>query len=406
MRFNVLFLNPIHETGFSGSLYAVKDYYSFNPLFFPGKTRKENRKLFQDFIDYCHKKGLKVVIDLVINHTAKDSELTKKHKDWYVRKEGIIQSPGVWNGNKKVVEWGDLAEIDNRNSSDRDNLWQYWQELVAYYLDLGIDGFRCDAAYQVPGELWKFLIRFAKKKKKSCLFLAESLGCTIEKTLELVESGFDYVFNSSKYWDFTQDWALDQHNQLYRHKARSISFPESHDTERLAREFHGDVQQAKLRYLFAAVFSSGVMIPCGFEFGFEKKTDVKHTSPEDWEEGLYDLTDYIRRVNKLKKTYSIFQEDSEIRMISEKHDPVLVLLMIQRDQTSKVLIFLNKDPNAYKRFYHPHLHNLMQSSNIEDISPENIMLEEKPDEMEYWLYPGQIKVFYSSPDNIKKEGHD
>jgi len=302
------------------------------------------------------------------------------------------------------VEWGDLAEIDNKNSPDRDNLWQYWKDLVDYYIDMGIDGFRCDAAYQVPNELWKVLIRHTRRQKKNCLYLAESLGCTIEETMGLVKAGFDYVFNSSKYWDFTEDWALDQHNLLHKHRASSISFPESHDTTRLAREYGEDVRQAKLRYLFAAVFSAGVMIPCGFEYGFKKKPDVKTTTPDDWEEGSYDITSYIKQANNLKIRYPVFQEDSEIRLISEKEDPVLTLLMISRDQNGKALVFLNKDRQHYKRFYHPHLHTLMQSEQIEDISLEDVMEGDKPDEIEYWLKPGQIKIFYSTPNEGKRGG--
>ncbi len=403
MGFNAIFLNPIHYTGFSGSLYAVKDYYRFNPLFFPGSTEDENKKLFMNFVGQCHKSGMKCIIDLVINHTAKDSELTVQHKDWYVLKEGKIQSPGVWSGNKKVVEWGDLAEIDNKNSPDCEALWQYWKELLNYYTEMGIDGFRCDAAYQVPNELWQVLISHAKDLKKGCLFLAESLGCTIQETVGLVEAGFDYVFNSVKYWDFTEEWALDQHNILFRNSARSISFPESHDTRRVAEEFDKDIRQAKLRYLLTAVFSSGVMIPLGYEFGFTKKTDVKSTTPDDWEAPSYDLQDFILKVNEIKKQYPIFHEDSEIRLISNKFDPVLSLLMIASDQKSKVFIILNKDRNNYKRFFHPHLHALLQSSQIRDISPENVMTEEIPDSMEYWLQPSQIKIFYSST-NDSKEG--
>ena len=92
--------------------------------------------------------------------------------------------PGAKEGNRQVV-WGDLAEIDNAGSPDRDSLWHYWLKLVEYYAALGFSGFRCDAAYKVPADLWRFLISQVKGAHPDTLFFAESLGCPIEDTLRL-----------------------------------------------------------------------------------------------------------------------------------------------------------------------------------------------------------------------------
>ena len=62
----------------------------------------------------------------------------------------------------KATVWGDLAEIDNLTHHDREGLWRYWAQLVREAMELGFKGFRCDAAYKVPAELWSFLIREAK----------------------------------------------------------------------------------------------------------------------------------------------------------------------------------------------------------------------------------------------------
>ena len=89
--------------------------------------------------------------------------------------------------------------------------------------------------------------------------------------LGLKGAGFDYLFNSAKWWDFRAPWLLEQYD-LYRQVAPTIAFPESHDTERLAIEL-GDPEPPelerhyRLRYLFAATFSSGVLMPMGYEYG-------------------------------------------------------------------------------------------------------------------------------------------
>ncbi len=66
-------------------------------------------------------------------------------------------------------------------------------------------------------------------------FFAETLGCTADQVVALADAGFDYIFNSAKWWDFRAPWLLDQYER-FRLIAPSIAFPESHDTERLAAE--------------------------------------------------------------------------------------------------------------------------------------------------------------------------
>ena len=99
-------------------------------------------------------------------------------------------------------------------------------------------------------------------------------------------AGFDFLFNSAKWWDFRAPWLLEQYD-LYRQVAPTVAFPESHDTERLAMEL-GDPEPPelerhyRLRYLFAAAFSSGVMMPMGYEYGCRTPLDVVGSRPGDW----------------------------------------------------------------------------------------------------------------------------
>ena len=168
---------------------------------------------------------------------------------------------------------------------------------MKFLIELGFQGFRCDAAYQVPRSLWERLIREIKKDHPEVLFLAETLGCQPEQTRKTASAGFDYIFNSSKWWDFYSSWLMKQY-ALTREIVPSIGFPESHDTARLCEEFQGNLEGVKQRYLFTALFSAGVMMPIGFEFGFRKKLHVVKTRPEDWEETGIDLTGFITSVNE------------------------------------------------------------------------------------------------------------
>jgi starch synthase (maltosyl-transferring) len=104
--------------------------------------------------------------------------------------------------------WGDLAEIAYDNPNTRPALIEYWVELIRHHLQLGFKGFRCDAAYQVPLEVWQGIIGPAKVVDPECAFFAETLGCTPDQALGLKAAGFDYLFNSAKWWDFRAPWLL------------------------------------------------------------------------------------------------------------------------------------------------------------------------------------------------------
>jgi starch synthase (maltosyl-transferring) len=146
------------------------------------------------------------------------------------------------------------------------------------------------------------------------MFFAETLGCTEEEAMALHDAGLHYFFNSSKWWDFEQPWCLEQHEKFGK-IAPSISFPESHDTTRLAADTDGDEAVQRQRYAFAAFFSAGLMMPIGYEFGFRKKLDVVFTRPMDWEMPHFELRRFIGKVNRLKTEQPLLHGEGNLRMI-------------------------------------------------------------------------------------------
>jgi starch synthase (maltosyl-transferring) len=326
MGFNWLFVNPIHLTGFSGSLYAIKEYDLLNPAFLPEGTHDQRLDVLRPTVQNITQLGLAPMVDLVLNHTAIDSSLVAQHPDWYVRdEEGQVQNPYAVDPDdpgKKTV-WGDLAEIDNRDSPDREHLWGFWGRLVDRYLDLGFQGFRCDAAYKVPVELWRFLINRALRVNLQAVFWAENLGCTLEETRALGEAGFHFFCNSSKWWNFKDAWCLTQHREF--HDMPSIAFPETHDTPRLAAESGGNEAVQRQRYAFAALFSSGIMMPIGYEFGFQRSLHVVTTTPGDWESPRWDLQNFIRAVNRWKLDVPLWHGEGKLVQRSLNNPDLCVL---------------------------------------------------------------------------------
>ncbi|MCB9557757.1 MAG: alpha-amylase [Deltaproteobacteria bacterium] len=354
MGFDWLYLNPIAQPGFSGSLYAVKDHYALNPQLVPPAVEKPLAELSRVIGQIKEETGLRVMIDLVINHASKDAPLAKAHPNWFRHDEkGHLVSPSAIDPSdaRKVVVWGDLAEIDNANSADRTGLWAYWTALVQHYVDLGFDGFRCDAAYKVPAQLWTQLIAAARARRSDALFVAETLGCRAAEVRALKAANFDYLCNSSKWWQFDQPWCLDQHAEFGK-ISPSVAFPESHDTARLAQETDGAVRVQKQRYAFAAAFSAGLLMPIGYEFCFRQRLDVVNTRPADWEQGTTDISGFITAINQLKRNTPVLALEGSWRALSSLDQPTLVLVKTGAD-VQPVVLAINKDWHASQRINLP-----------------------------------------------------
>jgi starch synthase (maltosyl-transferring) len=328
------------------------------------------------------------MIDLVVNHCAIDSGLTREHPEWFVREpDGRIRHPSC-DQNGQTVVWRDLAQFDHRHTRDPEGLYQFCLRLVGHLAALGFEGFRCDAAYQIPAPFWGRLLWDARARHRHLTFVAETLGCTPDQTCETARAGFDYVFNSAKWWNYHDGWMLEGHNRV-RDTAPSISFPESHDTPRLAEECQGNINSLKQRYLFSAVFSAGVMIPAGFEFGQRRALHVVHTTPSDWTEDGPDLRPFIKQVNTLKRRHRLFQEEGPIDVVPYHNPNILLMRKSSQRHGDQALLILNKDPWSHQEFYAEHLRHLLPAGvPLRDVSPE-YPLERVHEPFHYGLRPGQ-----------------
>jgi len=176
----------------------------------------------------------------------------------------------------------------------------------------------------------------------------------------------------------------------------SISFPESHDTERLYAESGCNIDVLKQRYLFAALFSGGVMMPIGYEYGFSRRLHVVETRPEDWEPEAVDLGDFIRQINAIKAAYPVFQEDSLLQRLDHPNPSLLLLWKASTNGDGQALLILNKDPWNRQHFYCDDLYRHIQATPpLLDVSPEWPM-DHLPTPFEFELGPGMGRVLVTS----------
>ena len=162
MGFDYVYLLPIHERGklnskgTYGSPYAIRDYYSIDKHI--GTIND-----FEQFVKKAHSIGLKVMIDVVFNHSACDCVYTKNHPEYYLKdKEG--------NFTRKVADWSDVYDFDYSCKELRKELIK----VLKYWANKGIDGIRCDVASLVPVNFWKEARRELKKINPDFFMLAES----------------------------------------------------------------------------------------------------------------------------------------------------------------------------------------------------------------------------------------
>ena len=351
MGFDWVFVNPFHLPGQSGSLYAVKDYYRLHPTLRGDSDRSDDERL-KAFTDAASDAGIAVMMDLVVNHTAIDSDLVTEHPDWYAHDDdGSVHSPSATDLDDPeiVTVWEDLAQLDYSERPEREAMIDFFSEVIGHYTALGFRGFRCDAAYQLPGKVWQVLIARARESAPETQFFAETLGAPPDDIEQLRPAGFDYLFNSAKWWDFQADWLLDQY-QSFRDLAPSIAFPESHDTTRLAEDADGDSRESCFWYLFAAVFSTGVMMPIGYEFGFRRGLHVVETRPEHWEEPSFDIREFIGRVNAMKRETPVLNAEGPQERFTDIDEPVAGLLRRSQQPAQRSAVLINPDPDTAQEY--------------------------------------------------------
>lgn len=342
MGFNMLYINSFLQTGESNSIYAIRNYKQFDRQCFPNGSWEDNIFRLEAFLSQCREIGLLVIFDLVINHTSTDSDLIATHENWYqYDEEGEVRRATTYTADGRLVIWEDCAKFDYTQKDS--GLWQYVESICRFYLKLGFSGFRCDVATHVPDYFWKYLIQSLRRDYPKVLFLGESFLALPEQIAGLAEAGFDYIFNSAKWWDYRSAWFVEQ-NERNRETIPSIAFPDNHDTGRLMQDTDGNIPEYLQRLFFTAIISGGFMMTNGFEYGFRKKLDVHTTTSADWEDTGLDFTDAVKDALQLRERYPVFRQEGHLEILPAAHSELLALLKMVLGQTA--VLFLNRSNHA------------------------------------------------------------
>jgi len=285
---------PIGEEGRKGTLgsyYAVKDYCDINPEF---GTLED----FDEFLSEAHKLGFKVILDWVANHTSPDHPwVTEKPADWYVR----------GSDGKTIVEydWTDIAKLNYDNADLRAEM----EKCMRFWLDRGIDGFRCDVAYKVPKDFWANLIPRLRSDYGDLYLLAEG------EEAWLHEAGFDatYAWKLHHTLNAIAQGRADAdslvryirwNSETYPEDALRLSFTSNHDENSWSgTEFErmGDAWKA-MSVLCWTLPSSQPLIYTGQEVGYNHSFEFFEKDPIP-EYKTNAVTDFYRSLASLKHSH-------------------------------------------------------------------------------------------------------
>ena len=328
--------------GRAGSPYSITDYYDVNPYL---ADIPENRlDEFKELVKKTHDAGLKVIIDFVPNHVARDyGKFTSTHpsptgmdalganddksvhwkaeNDFFyypgnslklpIQNQTYSEFPAMASGNAYtaspgVNDWYDTIKLNYCDFHTA--TWDKMFDIVSWWASLGVDGFRCDMVELVPPEFFKWMITKIKKTYPGLLFIAE----VYQKELYakyIREVGFDLLYDKSGIYDAVrdivaanvsdsgmpiEDWQSAKRitwnwQSLGDLQTYMLNFLENHDEQRFASDFFGNNAENAFSALYASTFfnKSSFMLYAGQEIG-ERGMDEEGFSGKDGRTSIFD----------------------------------------------------------------------------------------------------------------------
>lgn len=351
--------------GRAGSPYAIKDYYDVNPDL--AENIPQRMKEFEALVQRTHDAGMKVFIDFVPNHVARQyssdarpdsvqdfgaqdntgNAFDPNNNFYYIpgqafqvpleynslgehsfpTKDGSFdENPAKATGNDQftatptINDWFETVKlnygVDYQNNRQTyfdpiPNTWLKMRDILLFWADKKVDGFRCDMAEMVPVEFWHWVIPTVKEQYPELTFIAEIYNP--EQYRNYIDNGrFDFLYDKVQLYDTLR--AVVEGRSDLRHitdiwqylrgkNHHMLRFLENHDEQRIAsRFFAGAPEKAKPALVVSALLHSGpVMVYFGQEVG-EPAEGASGFSGDDGRTTIFDywsVPEHQKWVNNL-----------------------------------------------------------------------------------------------------------
>jgi glycosidase len=340
-------INPLGEKmrkGTIGSPYAVRDYYAINPDY---GSEADLKRLVSE----AHKRGLKVIVDIVANHSAWDSVLME-HPEFYKQDaNGKIIPP--------VKEWTDVAGLNYANPKLR----EYMIAMLKHWIDptgFDLDGFRCDVAADVPTSFWEEARAELTKVKPDIFLLAEA--SKPELLVQAFDADYawplhstlnDVLLRGAPASEFKRSWEESQ--KQFPKGSLHLRFSDNHDEARAVARFSikGALAASALMFSLDGVplLYNGMEVGDATESGdpalFEKMPVFWHSKERPPFRQIY------QGLTRLRQQYSAFRNDRVI-WLHNSDEASLVTLMRpdSKDEFIVVISFSNRPITGWVEVQH------------------------------------------------------
>lgn len=341
-RYGIAKDNDYIVKGNAGSPYAIKDYYDIDPDIAVDVDNRMGE--FEKLVERTHKAGLKVIIDFVPNHVARQYHSDAKPQGiedlgqgddstyffkpsnnfYYITRQLFSPSIDLGDGDNAYYEfpakatgndcfnafptandWYETVKLNygvdygdgSRHFTPIPNTWFKMLHILRFWASKGVDGFRCDMAFMVPIEFWSWAIRQVKEKYPEILFIAELYDVGIYRDFINV-AGFDYLYDKVNLYDtlraiqcsnvsaacLTNCWQT-----VEGISDKMLNFMENHDEQRFASRFFAGSAALALPVLVASTTMSRApfLLYQGQELG-EAAIDSEGFSGDDGRTTIFD----------------------------------------------------------------------------------------------------------------------
>ena len=380
-KFGIKKDHPQVVKGIAGSPYAVKDYYDVNPYL--AENVGNRMEEFEDLVKRTHQNGLKVIIDFVPNHVSREYQSNVKPKGiadfgenddktkafpaqnnfYYLPnqefeipeginppvafKEKYTEYPAKATGNDvfsakpSINDWFETLKLNygvdylNGRATHFDptpDTWLKMKDILIYWTQKGVDGFRCDMAEMVPVEFWGWVIPEIKLVNPKVIFIAEIYNPN-EYRNYLFNGKFDYLYDKVGLYDALRR-LIEGHGNANDITAvwqkesgdfsnRMLRFLENHDEQRIASEEFGKnpVSALAAMMLSATLHKGPIMLYYGQELGV-KPTQAEGFQGNDGRTTIFDFWGVIELQNWINKgkfdTKKLSKEQKALRDFYQK----------------------------------------------------------------------------------------
>ncbi len=334
--------------GKAGSPYAIRDYYDIDPdlAIEPAKRMKE----FESLISRARASQLGIIIDFVPNHVSRDyaslnlpegtedlgstdradldfspdnnfyylnsqdlklpiKKKRRKKSEYYVESPARVTGNNIFHNSPSVDDWYETIKLnygieyktdfdDNICFYPTPDTWIKMLQILMFWAEKGINGFRCDMAGMIPVAFWEYAIPAVKVKYPNILFIAEIYEP--QKYRDFINAGFDYLYDKVGLYDTTRA-IIEGHESTHAISnvwksldgldGKMLRFLENHDEQRIASPFFANNPWKGVPGMaLAALMSTGpAMVYFGQELG-EPASGSTGFSGDDGRTSIFDYT--------------------------------------------------------------------------------------------------------------------